>query len=111
MLDYAQQECSCAGRGIEHRYEFVGQSDGAQIVTQGAVEGGDHIGHDLDGSVINAVALPSDGVEDLQEVFIEIKDRVGFARFARENGGFEAVHSIHDDVEADAHVADDLFLA
>jgi hypothetical protein len=69
MFDHPQQECSRAGRGIEHRYRFVGQSLRAEIVPEGAVEGGDHIGHDLDGRVINAVAFPRDRAENLQEVF------------------------------------------
>jgi hypothetical protein len=94
VLDHAQQECSRAGRGIEHRYRFAGQSHRAEIVSQGAVEGGDHIRHDLDGRVINAVAFPRDRVENLQEVFIEIKDWVWLAGFARQDGRLKAVHGI-----------------
>src|ERR1700720_1742315 len=61
----------------------VCQARRAEIVSQGAVEGGDHIGHDLDGREINAVASPRDRVENLQEVFIKIKDWVWLAGYAR----------------------------
>jgi hypothetical protein len=75
-------------------HRWVGQAGRAEIGSQGAVEGGDHIGHHLDERVINAIASPRDGIENLQEVFIEIKNWVWLAGFPRQDGRLKGVHRI-----------------
>ena len=111
MLDDAEQESSRARRRIEQRHGVVDQPRRAEIFSKGAVERGDHIGHDLDRRVIDAIALARGGIEHLQEVFVKIQDRIGLSGPSRKDSRLETVHRVEDHVEADAHVADDFLLA
>src|SRR5579885_380047 len=110
VLNDTQQERSRARCRIENCHLFACEPRRLKIIPQGTIERGNHIGHDLDGRVIDAVALPLGRVEDFQKVFIEIKDRVRFAGLACENGGLEAVHCVEHHIETRADVAHNLLL-
>ena len=95
------QECARAAGGVEQLNLFVEQTGAFERSAQRPVHFRDDQPDDLGRRVIDSIPLDGLGVENAQEVLIEVEHRVPAVR-RRQQNRIDGVHGIHRHVEGGA---------